>query len=91
MLHPIAEHPHVGDVRQLGYMVGIELCADKATKRAFDPKMRTGAAVCQRARELGVIIRPLGDVIVLMPPPAMQAEDLQTLVSAVAKSLDILC
>lgn len=91
MLHPIAEHPHVGDVRQLGYMVGIELCADKATKRAFDPKMRTAAAVCQRARELGVIIRPLGDVIVLMPPPAMQAEDLQTLVSAVAKSLDILC
>ena len=42
--------PHVGDVRQLGYMVGIELVEDRATRRPFDPKRRVGAAVCNRIR-----------------------------------------
>ena len=75
-LAPLADHPHVADVRQCGLMVGIELMADPATKTSFDPARRIGAAVCRSARDRGVIIRPLGDVIVLMPAPAM---DLATL------------
>jgi adenosylmethionine-8-amino-7-oxononanoate aminotransferase len=83
MLSRLRTLPHVGDIRQLGYMVGIELVEDKPTRRRFDPRRRIGAAVCQRARGHGVIIRPLGDVIVLMPPPAMETTDLQTIVDAV--------
>ena len=83
MLQELRDLPHVGDVRQLGYMVGIELVADRATKRPFDPKRRVGAEVCLKCRDRGVIIRPLGDVVVLMPPPAMGEADLRTIVDAV--------
>jgi adenosylmethionine-8-amino-7-oxononanoate aminotransferase len=64
-------------------MVGVELVEDRATRRPFDPRRRVGAAVCTRVRRRGVILRPLGDVIVLMPPPAMGAEDLRAIVDAV--------
>jgi adenosylmethionine-8-amino-7-oxononanoate aminotransferase len=83
MIAPLADLPHVGDVRQKGLMVGIELVADKTTKQPFDPKRRLGADVCARVRRHGVIIRPLGDVIVLMPPLAMPLEDIERIVAAV--------
>ena len=83
MLEELRELPHVGDVRQKGYMVGIELVEDKATRRPFDAKRRVGASVCMSARAHGVIVRPLGDVVVLMPPPAMGVEYLRRVVSAV--------
>ena len=83
MLEPLAALPHVGEVRQKGYMVGIELVKDKATREPFDPALRVAHAVCARVRERGVILRPIGDVIVLMPPPAMAVEDLSRIVSAV--------
>jgi len=68
--------PQVGDIRQKGFMVGIELSG-------FDPRRRTAAAVCAAVRRHGVILRPLGDVIVLMPPLAMPLEDLRTIVEAI--------
>jgi adenosylmethionine-8-amino-7-oxononanoate aminotransferase len=83
MLRPLNDLPHVGDIRQKGFMVGIELVQDKATRRPFDPRRRAGAAVCTRIRRHGVILRPLGDVVVLMPPPAMGLHDLRTIVDAV--------
>ena len=51
-------------------MVGIELVADKGTREPFPLKRRTGHRVILAARELGAILRPLGDVIVLLPPLA---------------------
>jgi adenosylmethionine-8-amino-7-oxononanoate aminotransferase len=83
MLSPLLELPHVGEIRQKGFMVGIELVADKATRQPFDSRRRTGAAVCAAVRKHGVIIRPLGDVLVLMPPLAMGLQDLQTIVEAI--------
>jgi adenosylmethionine---8-amino-7-oxononanoate aminotransferase len=73
---------HVGDIRQKGFMVGIELVEQKLSRKPFDPKQRIGAEVCGRIRKHGVILRPLGDVIVLMPPLAMEAPDLHTIVAA---------
>jgi adenosylmethionine-8-amino-7-oxononanoate aminotransferase len=64
-------------------MVGIELVKEKRSKAPFDPARRIGAEVCMNIRKRGVIIRPLGDVIVLMPPLAMGIGDLKTLVNAV--------
>ncbi len=64
----LAELPHVGDVRQRGLMAGIELVEDRATRRPFPGTLRAGARVCRLARERGVLLRPLGDVVVIMPP-----------------------
>ncbi|MEA2736017.1 MAG: adenosylmethionine---8-amino-7-oxononanoate aminotransferase [Humisphaera sp.] len=84
MLAPLRELKHVGDIRQKGFMVGIELVADKETRQPFDPKRRLGAEVCSKIRRHGVILRPLGDVIVIMPPLAMKTSDLRKIVDAVA-------
>lgn len=87
MLTPLLANRHVLEIRQKGFMVGIELCEDKATRKPFDPKLRVGAQICQKIRRHGVILRPLGDVIVLMPPLAMETQDLRAIVAAVAEEL----
>ena len=76
----IAPLPHVGDVRQQGFMVGIELVAERATRAPYQPAARVGQRVVRAARARGVIIRPLGNVIVLMPPLAIAPVDLDRLV-----------
>ncbi len=75
-LAEMANHPHVGDVRQCGLIAGIELVADKATKALFPSDRQIGAAVCRQARESGLLIRPLGDVLVIMPPLAITEDQL---------------
>jgi adenosylmethionine---8-amino-7-oxononanoate aminotransferase len=70
-LAELADHPHVGEIRKMGLMVGIELVRDRKTKEPFDPSQRIGHKIVLAARERGVIVRPLGDVMVLMPAPAM--------------------
>jgi adenosylmethionine-8-amino-7-oxononanoate aminotransferase len=78
-LYELASHPHVGDVRQRGFMVGIELVADKKTREPFPIARRTGHRVILEARKLGAILRPLGDVLVLMPPLCITTDELETL------------
>ena len=53
-------------------MAGIELVADRATKRPFPAAALMGRAVCTHARDLGAVLRPLGDVVVIMPPLAIE-------------------
>jgi adenosylmethionine---8-amino-7-oxononanoate aminotransferase len=88
LLKALADHPIVGDVRQRGLMVGIELVEDRVTKRPFAPELTVGARVCREARKHGVIIRPLGDVVVLMPPLVISQEELTLLVEATAASIE---
>ncbi|HZL37741.1 MAG TPA: adenosylmethionine--8-amino-7-oxononanoate transaminase [Tepidisphaeraceae bacterium] len=90
MLVELRPLPHVGDIRHKGFMVGIELVADKKSRESFDPRRRIGAQVCMNCRKRGIIIRPLGDVIVLMPPLAMGVPELQTLVDVVRNELHAL-
>ncbi len=71
--------PHVGDVRQRGFMVGIELVKDRDTKEPYPWQEKTGVRVCREARKKGVILRPLGNVIVLMPPLSMSIKELEEL------------
>jgi adenosylmethionine---8-amino-7-oxononanoate aminotransferase len=78
-LGQMAAHPRVGDIRQRGCMVGIELVRDKATKAPFPVERRTGHRVILEARKLGAILRPLGDVIVLMPPLCISQGELENL------------
>jgi adenosylmethionine---8-amino-7-oxononanoate aminotransferase len=88
MLDEIKRLTFVGDVRQKGFMVGIELVKDRKTKERFDPKRRVGAEVCARVRKHGVILRPLGDVVVMMPPLAMGEADLGKVVAAAAEEIE---
>ncbi|MGH9000165.1 MAG: adenosylmethionine--8-amino-7-oxononanoate transaminase [Acidimicrobiia bacterium] len=88
LLGPLADHPHVGEVRQRGFMVGIELVADRATKEPFPEHLQVGADVTRAARPKGVIVRPLGDVVVLMPPLAMTTGQLERLVAAVTEAIE---
>lgn len=82
------EHRNVGDVRQLGLMGGIELVKDRKTGEPLPLEQRTGHRVCLKARECGVLARPLGDVLVLMPPLASGPEDLDRMVDALEYGVD---
>ncbi|MEX0886079.1 MAG: adenosylmethionine--8-amino-7-oxononanoate transaminase [Phycisphaeraceae bacterium] len=75
--------PHVMDVRQRGIMVGIELCRDRGRAEPFDFAARAGAAFCLAARPRGLFIRPLGDVAILMPIPAMDHATLERMLEIV--------
>ncbi len=78
---------HVGSIRQKGFMVGIELVKDKQQKIAYAWEEKIGVKVCQRIRASGVILRPLGNVIVLMPPLSITKEELQKILIATQKAI----
>ncbi|RJQ46599.1 MAG: adenosylmethionine--8-amino-7-oxononanoate transaminase [Nitrospiraceae bacterium] len=86
-LDRIREFSHAGDVRQKGFMVGIELVKDKKTKAPYKLEDRIGWKVCYRAREKGVLIRPLGNVVVMMPPLSVSAAELKSLVRTAAEAI----
>ncbi|MEN3027784.1 MAG: adenosylmethionine--8-amino-7-oxononanoate transaminase [Aquificaceae bacterium] len=76
------ELPHVGDIRQLGFMAGIELVKDKNTSEKFPYGERTGFKVAYMCREKGVFLRPLGDVMVLMMPLIISFEQMDIVIDA---------
>jgi adenosylmethionine-8-amino-7-oxononanoate aminotransferase len=79
--------PHVGEIRRLGVMCGIELASDPARAASYEPGLRIGHRVALEARRRGAIVRPLGDVVVLMPPLAIEADELEELVEITADSI----
>ncbi len=79
--------PCVGDIRQVGTMIGIELVRNRQTKETFEPKEKIGIRVIERARQKGAILRPLGPVIVLMPPLAMTERELNSLLDITYESI----
>jgi adenosylmethionine-8-amino-7-oxononanoate aminotransferase len=85
------DHPHIGDIRQRGFMVGLELVQDKATKTPYPVARRQGHRVILAARALGAILRPLGDVIILMPPLAISQEELGRLCDITIQAIDQTC
>ncbi len=80
--------PSVGEVRQLGFMVGIELFKDREQKIPYDWQDKIGMRVCAAARKYGVILRPLGNVIVLMPPLSITTEELDLLMMATYRAIE---
>lgn len=74
-LSEVSELKHVGEIRQKGLMFGVELVADRSTKSAFPFADRTGFQVCRATRKRGLWLRPLGDVVVAMPPLSTTADE----------------
>jgi adenosylmethionine-8-amino-7-oxononanoate aminotransferase len=70
-LDRLRELPHVGEVRQRGLMAGVELVRNRQTRERFPSSERVGARVCRTLRDQGILLRPLGDIIVVMPPLAI--------------------
>jgi adenosylmethionine---8-amino-7-oxononanoate aminotransferase len=84
-LDDIRQFPAVAAIRQCGLMAGIELAQPDGSP--FPPERFAGTVVCERARSHGVILRPLGDVIVWMPPLAATAADLDLLARATGAAI----
>jgi adenosylmethionine---8-amino-7-oxononanoate aminotransferase len=73
---PLADHPHVADVRQTGMILAVEMVRDRTTRQAYDFRERRGLRVYRHALERGVLLRPIGDVIYAMPPYVISAEEI---------------
>ena len=88
-LQKLYEFNNVGDIRQRGFMAGIELVKNRKTKAPFGCEKRIGHKVIMEARKRGVMLRPLGDVIVLMPPLSITIKELKLLLQAVCQSIRV--
>ncbi|BBO17548.1 L-lysine--8-amino-7-oxononanoate transaminase [Candidatus Brocadia pituitae] len=78
---------HVGEVRQRGLIAAIELVKDKTTKEPYPWEERIGIQVCLEARKQGLLIRPLGHIIVIMPPLSIKNIELDRMLDIIYKSL----
>jgi adenosylmethionine-8-amino-7-oxononanoate aminotransferase len=87
LLEPLAKLDHVGDIRQRGFMVGIELVKDKMTREPYQLEVRIGHRVALEARRRGLVIRPLGNVIILIPPLSITLAELRRMVSIMYSSI----
>jgi adenosylmethionine-8-amino-7-oxononanoate aminotransferase len=87
-LDRLADHPHVRSARQCGLIAAIELVRDKASDTPYPWQEQRGLAVCRRAWTEGVWLRPLRDVVVVMPPLAIEIEQLDQIMRAVQLGVD---
>lgn len=87
-LSPLAELPVVGDIRQRGFMVGIELVKDKTTKEPYALEERVGHRVAMEARRRGLLLRPIGSVMILMPPLSTSLPELKRMVDILHASIE---
>jgi adenosylmethionine-8-amino-7-oxononanoate aminotransferase len=87
-LKEISLHPHVGDARGKGLMAGVELAADKKTKKPYKLDEKTGWRVAGHALDEGVFIRPLGNVIVIMPPLSISTDNLGQALKVIHTAID---
>jgi adenosylmethionine-8-amino-7-oxononanoate aminotransferase len=86
-LREIADLPHVGNVRNKGLMAGVELVIDKQTKEAYPWEEKMGWKVAYHARDNGVIIRPLGNVVVIMPPLSISTDNLRQMLKVLRHAI----
>jgi adenosylmethionine-8-amino-7-oxononanoate transaminase len=87
-LKTLQSHPYVLETRLVGLMGGIEIVQNKKTRAPFPDHLQVGVRICHEARKYGILLRPLGDVIVLMPPLAISMKDLKRLVEGIQSSLN---
>ncbi len=87
-LAPFADHPLVGEVRGAGLIAGLELVADKATRRPFDPIGKVGLAAFEIGHEEGMICRNVGDTLALCPPMIVTDSDIDEIVQRMGRILD---
>jgi adenosylmethionine-8-amino-7-oxononanoate aminotransferase len=79
--------PHVGDVRRRGMIAAVELVQDVASKEPYPWQERRGLRVCDHALTEGVWIRPLGNVVVILPPLAILLDEIDRMMGAIERGI----
>ena len=88
LLQPLKQLPHVGEIRQQGFIVAIELVAHKQTKTPYRLEERVGHKVAMEARNRGLLFRPIGNVLVLMPPLSTSLLELRRMVGILREAIE---
>jgi adenosylmethionine-8-amino-7-oxononanoate aminotransferase len=86
-LQPLWQLPHVGDIRQKGFVAAIELVEDKLTQKPYPIEERIGHRVCRNARQKGLLLRPLGHIIMLVPPLSTTIMELRRMTEIVQEAI----
>lgn len=86
---PLADHPHVAEVRQQGMILAIEMVRGKASREPYPWQERRGLAVYRHALSRGALLRPLGNVVYLMPPYVTTEDELRWLAGIAAEGIDV--
>jgi adenosylmethionine-8-amino-7-oxononanoate aminotransferase len=87
-LAPLADHPHVAEVRQTGMIAAVELVRDKATRTPFAASERRGLRVYRHGLEHGVLLRPLGDVVYFMPPYVVTPDEIDLMTDVAIEGIE---
>jgi len=85
----LADHPHVSEVRQTGMIVAIEMCKDKHSRTPYPWEERRGLRVYQHGLEKGVLLRPLGNVIYMMPPYVISPDEINLAARVASEGIDL--
>ncbi len=88
LAEPLQAHPNVGEVRQQGMILAVELVQDKASRQHHDWRQRRGLRIHRKALEMGVLLRPLGPVAYVMPPYVIQEDELQQVFRALTAGIE---
>jgi len=91
LLDGLRDHPHVGEIRQCGFIAGIDLVECRRTRRPYAWDALTGARVCHEARRHGLLTRPVLDTLVLMPPLCATGDQLAAAVDALREAIRVVC
>lgn len=88
LLQPFRQLPHVGDIRQKGLMAAIELVEEKKTKKPYPIEARMGHKVTMEARKQGLLLRPIGNVLIILPPLSTSLPELTSMVAILQASIE---
>jgi adenosylmethionine-8-amino-7-oxononanoate aminotransferase len=80
--------PRVGDIRRVGLIAGVELVKDWKTRKPLELKEQVGIRICKQMAGLGVLTRPIGNVVVIMPPFCTTSEQVQKMVQALRRAIE---
>ncbi len=87
-LRALSDHPHVGNIRICGLIAAIDLVGSRLPRQEFASIDRRGVAVCDVARQHGVWLRPLGNIVPLVPPLCISPAEIKLLVDAVSHGIE---
>jgi adenosylmethionine-8-amino-7-oxononanoate aminotransferase len=89
LLQPLRQLPHVGDIRQRGFIAAVELVEERQTRKPYPLETRMGHRVAMEARHRGLLLRPIGNVMILIPPLSASLQELRRMVDILHASIEI--
>lgn len=87
-LKPLADHPHVGEIRQTGMVAAVELVQDKTSRKPFDWRERRGLQIFEHALKNGLLLRPIGNVVYFMPPYVITEDEIHWMIKTATAAID---